>query len=291
MDSQLRRQAQGLVQQWRVEFIRVMQAMGDFSPEMDVRSVPPIRGGDVLWWYQPFDLAPNAAIWVGTAEATWSSLGRRILAAAGIEPSGPMELKETYLEVLRQSIGVLARVVSSRLARQVAATAGAEQEPADDLAFGCQIRIGSGDQELPCLGFYINQELLTAIQSSSQVSDPEACTPEPALDEEKSGTGFSARAFGTLDLLLDLEMPVSVSFGRTQVRIQHILKLTTGSIIEMDRSISEPVEVIVNNCTIARGEVVVVDGNYGVRINEVMSRTERLQESRKYLLPASSGRH
>jgi len=50
------------------------------------------------------------------------------------------------------------------------------------------------------------------------------------------------------------------------------------------------VEVIVNNCIIARGEVVVVDGNYGVRINEVMSRKERLQESRKYLLPASSNR-
>jgi flagellar motor switch protein FliN len=76
-----------------------------------------------------------------------------------------------------------------------------------------------------------------------------------------------------------------VSFGRTRVRIQEILKLITGSIIELDRSIAEPVEVIVNNCVVARGEVVVVDGNYGVRINEVMSRRERLQESRRSLLP------
>jgi len=48
--------------------------------------------------------------------------------------------------------------------------------------------------------------------------------------------------------------------------------------------------VIVNNCVVARGEVVVVDGNYGVRINEVMSRTERLQESRRSLLPVASPR-
>ena len=71
---------------------------------------------------------------------------------------------------------------------------------------------------------------------------------------------------------MDVELPVSVSFGRTRVRLQEILKLITGSIVELDRSISEPVEVIVNNCVVARGEVVVVDGNYGVRISEVMSR-------------------
>jgi flagellar motor switch protein FliN/FliY len=114
---------------------------------------------------------------------------------------------------------------------------------------------------------------------------------QPALGGKANEAQFSDRACGTLDLLLDVEMPVSISFGRTQVRVQDILKLITGSIIELDRGISDPVELIVNNCTIARGEVVVVDGNYGVRIHEVMSRQERLQESRKYLLPVGSNRH
>ena len=63
----------------------------------------------------------------------------------------------------------------------------------------------------------------------------------------------------------------------TQMRLKEALKLTTGSIVELNRSVTEPVEIIVNNCVIARGEVVVVDGNYGVRIVEIISREERLR--------------
>jgi flagellar motor switch protein FliN len=76
---------------------------------------------------------------------------------------------------------------------------------------------------------------------------------------------------------LDVELPVRVSFGRAQVPLKEVLKLTTGSIVELNRSVSEPVEIIVNNCVVARGEVVVVEGNFGVRIQEVVSRQDRLR--------------
>ena len=81
----------------------------------------------------------------------------------------------------------------------------------------------------------------------------------------------------TLDLLLDVEMPVSVSFGRASVPLKDVLKLTSGSIVELNRGVSDPVELIVNNCVIARGEVVVVEGNYGVRIQQIISARERLR--------------
>lgn len=291
MNTQLTGHAKALVEQWRKEFIGVMQAMGDFSPDMAGHFEPPSACDDMLWWNQPFDLAPEAGMWIGAPEKTWSALGQRILAAAGVESSGPAELKDTYLEVLRQSLGVLARSLGSQLEREIAVTAGAEQEPLADLAFGCQISINTGDEELPRLAVHINREMLEALEKSNHLNaaaDSSQVQPEGGDGEKRAE--FSARACGTLDLLLDVEMPISVSFGRTQVRIQNVLKLITGSIIELDRAISEPVEVIVNNCIIARGEVVVVGGNYGVRINEVMSRKERLQESRKYLLPVSSNR-
>src|ERR1035441_2789302 len=67
----------------------------------------------------------------------------------------------------------------------------------------------------------------------------------------------------TMDLLLDVELPVSVSFGKTEIPMKDVLKLTTGSIVELNRGVNEPVEVLVNHCLIARGEVVVVEGNYG----------------------------
>ncbi|MEO8592031.1 MAG: flagellar motor switch protein FliN [Candidatus Solibacter sp.] len=283
---QIEEHARALVGQWRGDFVGAMQAMGDFCPKMETDLAPPAGGRDMLWWHQPFDLAAGAAIWIGAPEQTWSVLGQRILEAAGVESSGPAELRDTYLEVLRQSLGVLARGVGGQLGREVATTAGSETAPPPDPAFSCQIAISTPDQELPSMAFHINRGMLAAVQKFTH-----GASAEPGQSDQPAPDEFSARACGTLDLLLDVEMPVSVSFGRTQVRIQDILKLTSGSIIELDRGIAEPVEVIVNNCIIARGEVVVVDGNYGVRINEVMSRKERLQESRKYLLPASTHRH
>ncbi len=85
----------------------------------------------------------------------------------------------------------------------------------------------------------------------------------------------------TLDVLLDVELPLSVSFGRTFLPIREVLKLSTGSIVELNCPANEYVEVIVNNCAVARGEVVVVEGNYGVRIHEIVSRHERLQLQHK----------
>ncbi len=68
-----------------------------------------------------------------------------------------------------------------------------------------------------------------------------------------------------------------MSSGRAQLPLKDVIKLTTGSIVELNFSVSEPVDIIVNNCTIARGEVVVVEGNFGVRIKQVVSKQERLR--------------
>jgi flagellar motor switch protein FliN/FliY len=265
--------------------------MGDFLPELEVESAPPVRDPAMLWWNQPLDVAAGASIWVGTAEETWTDLGRRILAAAGVEEFSPAELKDTYLEVLRQSLGVLATAVGGKLGREVTTTTGSEEAPSSEPVFGCHVSIRVSGQKLPSLVFYISHEMLDAFENAASPAVESEQAVEAGSADPDNPTHLSDRACGTLDLLLDVEMPVSVSFGRTQVRVQEILKLITGSIIELDRGIAEPVEVIVNNCTIARGEVVVVDGNYGVRIQEVMSRGDRLRESRKYLLPASTRRH
>ena len=79
----------------------------------------------------------------------------------------------------------------------------------------------------------------------------------------------------TLGLLLDEPVRVCVVFGRARLPLQKVVKLATGSILELDGSLKQAVEVIVNDRIIASGEVVVVDGNYGVRIQAVASRQER----------------
>jgi len=105
----------------------------------------------------------------------------------------------------------------------------------------------------------------------------ETSQPKAALPPASKASAEADQIAHPIDLLLDVELPVSVSFGRAQLALKDVIKLTTGSIIELNRSVSEPVEVIVNNCVIARGEVVVVEGNFGVRIRQVISRQERLR--------------
>lgn len=284
MSQRLEQQAYGLVEQWREEFGRVMEAMADMRPGMELDAEAPRDSAGMLWWKQPFSLAPGAAFWIGAKTEAWNALGRVTLSAAGIQSADQEELKGTYLEVIHQSLGALANALTAQAGKEVLCQEGAETAPDGDQGLGCRISLKINDEQLPHLAVYLSPELLNATRPAQTAS-------AAAASAEEGGPALSPRARDTLDLLLDVEMPVSVSFGRTQVRVQDVLKLITGSIIEMDRSIAEPVEVIVNNCVIARGEVVVADGNYGVRISEVMSRRERLQESRKYLLPVSTSRH
>ena len=263
-----------------------MEAMADERPVLEAGPSPGRLEGDRIWWKQVFDASPGSTIWIGTVPEACIALGQRILSAAGIESAEQNELRDTYLEVVRQSLGSFASAIGAQVGREVVCTEGSEEEPPRDRTTGCEIAISGSGGQLPPLIFLLNKEMLEAVARSSPAESAAEEPVSPAVAGELEHE-FSPRASSTLNLLLDVELPVSVSFGRTRVRMQEILKLITGSIIELDRSISEPVEVIVNNCVVARGEVVVVDGNYGVRINEVMSKRERLQESRRSLLPIS----
>jgi flagellar motor switch protein FliN/FliY len=79
-----------------------------------------------------------------------------------------------------------------------------------------------------------------------------------------------------IELLMDVALEVSVELGRSQMSIAEILALRTGSVIELDKLAGEPVDVSVNGTLVARGEVVVVDEKFGVRITEVVSKARRL---------------
>lgn len=78
------------------------------------------------------------------------------------------------------------------------------------------------------------------------------------------------RENGNLDLVLDVELNVTLRFGQRQLPLREVLDLTSGSVVELDRQVDEPVELILDGKVIARGEAVIVDGNYGIRVTEVL---------------------
>ena len=72
-----------------------------------------------------------------------------------------------------------------------------------------------------------------------------------------------------LKLVMDVELNVLLRFGQRQMPLREVLELATGSVIELDRQVDEPVELLLDGKVIARGEAVIVDGNYGLRVTEI----------------------
>jgi flagellar motor switch protein FliN/FliY len=113
---------------------------------------------------------------------------------------------------------------------------------------------------------------------------PPAPAPAPAATVQAAAPARQAPAAtgpvvnaGNLDLLLDIQLPVVVRMGHTEMQMGELLKLTPGSILELNRSADAPVELLVNGKLIAKGEVVVVDGNFAFRITEIESRANRIR--------------
>jgi flagellar motor switch protein FliN/FliY len=84
------------------------------------------------------------------------------------------------------------------------------------------------------------------------------------------GGAPSGASPNSIDLLRDVPLEVHAMLGKTRRLVKDILKLSVGSVIELDKVAGDPVDILVNNKLIARGEVVEIDGNYGVRINEII---------------------
>jgi len=80
-----------------------------------------------------------------------------------------------------------------------------------------------------------------------------------------------------IDLLMDVDLPVSIELGRTKLAISDILALGPGSVVELNKLAGEPVDLLVNNKVVAKGEVVVIDENFGLRITQLVTPEERLR--------------
>lgn len=86
--------------------------------------------------------------------------------------------------------------------------------------------------------------------------------------------GSAGGASSGVELIMDVQLQVSVELGRACMTVRDVLALGAGSVVELDKHAGEPVEIVVNNKTVARGEVVVIDENFGVRITEIVSPEE-----------------
>ena len=104
-----------------------------------------------------------------------------------------------------------------------------------------------------------------------------AVQPASIFNPLGPATGGSAAPTGDIDLIMDIPVQLTVELGRTKIPIRHILQLAQGSVVELDGLAGEPMDVLVNGCLIAQGEVVVVNDKFGIRLTDIVTPSERVR--------------
>jgi flagellar motor switch protein FliN/FliY len=191
----------------------------------------------------------------------------------GIEGAIPDEaLLDTIREVLAQAVGALALKPVLRGAKLSVADVATSQDTVPEGEWSAYA-IAAG--KLPgALAVTVWGSVAVAQAAASKAPGPKpVAAPAPAAAKSEPAAGTLD---DRIDVLLDIDLPLVVRFGRTELPLKALTRLGPGSVIDLGRSPDDPVEVLVSNRVVARGEVVIVSGSYGIRILDVVSQRERV---------------
>jgi flagellar motor switch protein FliN len=254
---------------WSQHLIVALTSLSGEAVELgdDDTAVPPSPN---QWFHQAFPPL-EGTLSIGVEWESAIRVGTGLLKATLIEKQDPDPAIQAFAEMLGHASAGMASQFSALLKSEVRMQALIQSDqPLQSARKAFQLQLVTSGGTCPIFVAVVGSDLVKAFDPEP-VALPVHSTPAGAVADPLA---VSTR---NLDLLLDVELPISVSFGRAQLLLKDVIKLTTGSIVELNRSVSEPVDIIVNNCTIARGEVVVVEGNFGVRIKQIVSKQERLR--------------
>ncbi len=188
--------------------------------------------------------------------------------------------REALEELLRQVAGIAATRLEADFGKLQLAFVGASPAAQDGEHFP---RSAVAESQRLSIDIWVGNDLGESLAASeskdAEVKAPEAGLPEAAALPLSAPTGALTQAAireGNLELLWDVALSLTLRFGQRELLLKEILELSPGAVLELDRQIDEPVDLLLGRKLIARGEVVIVDGNYGLRVTEVASAAEKL---------------
>lgn len=211
-------------------------------------------------------------------------LAQRLAADVMSGPLGNQEFPLAVEGALRAAAVVFDRVAprAIRLDAPMEVDAPAVFAAAGDAWAFLPVPLFEGEEHRASLVVFLDDPAMDESESMAPVLEPEV--QSPLANEVQASTAaaeaIAANALGTnlppasLKLIRDVEMDVTVELGRTRMTVRNILSLLPGSVIELDRAAGAPVDLLVNGTLIGRGEVVVIDEEFGVRISEIIGRSE-----------------
>jgi flagellar motor switch protein FliN len=182
--------------------------------------------------------------------------------------------RDALAELFQQIAGSVAVALGARLETEVNVTLANSERPGWLASSPAGVDLKLASPQIP--------DLSLSMQISSELNHALASSAAPATEgEARSEKELThGRRESNLDFLRDIELGVTLRFGKRYVLLRDILEIVPGSVVELDQQVQEPVELLVGKKIVARGEVVVVDGNYGLRVTEVVSPVERVESLR-----------
>ena len=237
----------------------------------------------------PPDLTPpgESDFWAGVT-CSGGVRGEMILRVAGAtalrlaqifmsEPASPdialtADHREAVVELLRQVSGIVSSAAKPRWGEIQLLVEPAATAPSWSSAGTFWLQIGEEGPNSMALEFGLSAALAAELKaeksedvpaSAVPTSNPSAAVNSPALGSDLG------QSTGAMDRLMDVHLAMTLRFGAKRLLLREVLDLTPGAVVELDRKIQEPVDLLLDGRLIARGEVVVIDGSYGLRVTDV----------------------
>ena len=120
-----------------------------------------------------------------------------------------------------------------------------------------------------------------AEQAQAEAAALKAQQASATVLKDFAGASTSGATHNDIDFILDIPVQLTVELGRTKIAIKNLLQLAQGSVVELDGLAGEPMDVLVNGCLIAQGEVVVVNDKFGIRLTDIITPSERIRKLNK----------
>jgi len=268
-----------LVEVWKTAFTKVLGTMGAANTtvaDVDGVALQPVgetQEGILSVKFSGGGCLKGEMLW--TCEKTVAMQCAQLLMSEELNPAAEFSAAHTdgYLEFIRQVAGEAAVVWNQERGEPTEivyqAETGAKFETHTAVAF----RLSS--DKFKVLTFRVDMdggltESLTAKPEAAQ-SEPVAAPSDAAAAEVGGGGSLPSN----LDLILDVQLEATIRFGEREMLLQDVFGLMPGSVVELNQLVTEPAELLVAGRLVAKGEVVVVDGNFGLRVTEVVSRSQR----------------
>lgn len=185
------------------------------------------------------------------------------------------DLRDTAAGFFRRLAAVASPILKSETKGEVELRFHDVDPPSWEPAFGFRLEV-RGTKTPPLEICVISDERLAKSAGAACVQR----TLSPSISEGDKVTASPVPDKDNIGLLLDIELEATLRFGEREMLLREILSLNSGSVIELNRRVSEPVELLVRGKVVAKGDVVVVDGNYALRVTQIASPADRMSSLR-----------